>query len=80
MNDKPLPREQLPEGLEAQAAQPLLETTGGDLALARAIWAFAHGLVSLELASRFPSDADIDAAWAAGTAALRDQIKKGTNG
>ncbi len=70
MNDQPLPRERLPEGLEARAAQPLIGATGGDLAMARATWGLAHGLTSLELASRFPAGADVDAAWAAGTAAI----------
>jgi AcrR family transcriptional regulator len=74
MNDQPLPRERLPEGLEARAARPLIEAAGGDLAMARATWGFAHGLTSLELESRFPAGADVDAAWAAGTAAISDQI------
>lgn len=30
---------------------------------ARAAWAWAHGLVSLEIAGRFPDGADVDAAW-----------------
>lgn len=30
---------------------------------ARLAWAAAHGLVSLEIAGRFPPDADLDAAW-----------------
>ena len=70
INDRPLPRERLPAGLEARAAQPLLEAVGGDLARARATWGLAHGLTSLELADRFPNDADLAKAWAAGTAAL----------
>ena len=77
MNDRPLPRERLPEGLEARAARPLIEATGGDLAMARAVWGLAHGLTSLELASRFPAGADVDAAWAAGTAALAEHIGRG---
>ena len=70
LNDRPLPRERLPEGLEARAARPLVDAAGGDRARARAFWGLAHGLVSLELADRFPADADIDAAWAIGTSAL----------
>ena len=38
--------------------------------LARAAWAAVHGLVALELADRFPPDADLDAAWAAAVRAL----------
>ena len=62
----PLPRERLPEGLEAWTAEPVVITAGGDPDLARAIWAFAHGMTILELDGRFPPDADLDAAWVAG--------------
>lgn len=68
MNTQPLPRDRLPEGVEMQALQPLLTAFGGDRARARAVWAFAHGMVTLELAGRFPPDADLTAAWAAGLA------------
>ena len=71
MTHKPLRRELLPEGLEASAAEPLVRAVGGDPDLARATWALAHGLTSLELDDRFPPHADVDAAWAAGVAALR---------
>jgi len=69
MNERPLPRERMPEGLEQRAAMPLLQATGS-LDLARATWAMAHGLVMLELNGRFPADADVDAAWVAGVAAM----------
>ena len=62
MTDRPLPRHLLPEGLEARAAEPLMRATG-DPDLARAVWAFAHGMVVLELAGRFPPDADLEHAW-----------------
>jgi AcrR family transcriptional regulator len=71
MNHGPLPREQLPPGLEERAAAPVLQVAGGDRARARALWAFAHGMVMLELDRRFPADADLDAAWRAGLAAFR---------
>lgn len=64
MNDRPLPRDRLPTGVEARAAEPVLAALG-DPDRARAAWAAAHGLASLELAGRFPADADVDAAWAA---------------
>ena len=70
MTHKELRRDELPDGVEAAAALPVVLAVGGDPDLARAAWALAHGLTSLELAGRFPPDADIDAAWAAGTAAL----------
>jgi AcrR family transcriptional regulator len=63
MTDRPLPRDLLPEGLEARAAAPLMRAAG-DPDLARAVWAFAHGMVVLELAGRFPPDADLEHAWA----------------
>jgi AcrR family transcriptional regulator len=71
MTDGPLPRDLLPEGLEDRAAAPVLRAFGGDEDLARAAWGTVHGLVSLELAGRFPADADLDAAWAAATGLLR---------
>ena len=70
MNNGPLPREQLPAGLEERTAAPLLRAAGSR-ARARAVWAFAHGMVLLELDQRFPPDADLDAAWRAGIAAFR---------
>ena len=71
MTHKPLRRELLPEGLEASAALPLVQAVGGDPDLARAVWAMAHGLTSLELAGRFPPGADVGAAWRAGIAAVQ---------
>jgi AcrR family transcriptional regulator len=71
MTHKPLRRELLPEGLEASAALPLVRAVAGDTDLARAAWALAHGLTSLELADRFPPGADVEAAWRAGIVALQ---------
>jgi AcrR family transcriptional regulator len=62
----PLPRERMPEGLEAWTAEPVVMAAGGDPDRARAVWAFAHGMTILELDGRFPPDADLDAAWASG--------------
>lgn len=73
MTDGPLPRDELPVGVEARAAQPLIDAVGGDPDRARAVWAFAHGMVSLELADRFPPHADLEAAWAAGLTALASE-------
>jgi AcrR family transcriptional regulator len=70
MNNGPLPRRQLPPGLEDRTAAPVLEVAGGNLDRARALWAFAHGMVMLELDGRFPAGADLDAAWRAGMAAF----------
>jgi AcrR family transcriptional regulator len=70
MHDGPLPRQHLPAGVEDRAAAPVLRVAGSR-ARARAIWAFAHGMVMLELDQRFPADADLDAAWEAGIAAFQ---------
>jgi AcrR family transcriptional regulator len=69
MTDRPLPRERLPAGVEERAAAPVLRAVG-DQDRARAVWAFAHGMVVLELARRFPPGADLDPAWRAGITAL----------
>jgi AcrR family transcriptional regulator len=71
MTERPLPRERLTPGVEARAAAPLVAAVGGDEDLARAVWAFAHGMVILELNERFPPGADLDAAWARGISAFR---------
>jgi AcrR family transcriptional regulator len=70
MNYQPLRRDLLPGGLEEAASRPLAEAAGHDEALARAIWAFAHGMVSLEIDGRFPPHADLDEAWRAGLRAF----------
>jgi AcrR family transcriptional regulator len=69
MVNGPLPRRYLPPGLEERTAAPLVRVAGSR-ARARAVWAFAHGMVMLELDQRFPPDADLDAAWRAGVAAF----------
>ncbi|MBE2316540.1 WHG domain-containing protein [Solirubrobacter sp. CPCC 204708] len=70
MTDGPLPRAELPDGLEARTAAPLVAAVGGDPDRARAAWAFAHGMVTLELAGRFPPHADLDEAWRVGLSAF----------
>jgi AcrR family transcriptional regulator len=66
----PLPRERMPEGLEAWTAEPVVIAAGGDPDRARAVWAFAHGMTILELDGRFPPEADLERAWSSGIAAL----------
>lgn len=77
--NRPLPRKRLPDGVEDRAAAPLLRATG-DRALARAFWAFGHGMITLELAGRFPPDADLDAAWRAGIASFGRSAAVGRSG
>lgn len=62
----PLPRKDLPKGVEDAAALPLIKAVGGDRDKARVLWAFAHGMVLLEIADRFPASADLDAVWEIG--------------
>ncbi len=70
MTDRPLPRADLPPGLEERTAAPLQQATGSP-AQARAAWAFIHGMVLLELTDRFPKDGMTEDAWRVGVAALR---------
>jgi AcrR family transcriptional regulator len=65
LTGEPLPRERLRAGVEDRAAWPLVRVVQHP-DHARALWAFAHGMVILELNGRFPPNADIDAAWRAG--------------
>jgi AcrR family transcriptional regulator len=73
MTEGSLPRDKLSPGIEERAALPLVDAVGGNPDLARAVWAFAHGMLILELDDRFPPHADLDAAWRVGLAALRAQ-------
>jgi AcrR family transcriptional regulator len=65
MTDRPLPRDQLPPGLEDRTSAPLVRAVG-DPSRARAVFAFAHGMVLLELTGRLPPGADPGPAWRAG--------------
>lgn len=63
---RPLDRTAIDPGSEQAAMLALLALFGEDLTrhdVARSAWAWAHGLVTLEIAERFPPDADLDAAW-----------------
>ena len=62
---RPLRRDVIPPEVEAAAAAPVVTAAGGEEHRARALWALAHGLVDLELAGRFPPDADLDETWRA---------------
>jgi len=69
--DRPLERDRLAPGVEERPAAVLVAACGGDEHAARAAFAFAHGMVMLELAGRFPPHADIHAAWRRGIDGLR---------
>lgn len=66
-----LDREALDPGAELYAGEALRDAVEGDLLLARVLWAFAHGMIMLELNDRFPPGTDPDELWEAGLAALR---------
>jgi len=70
MYDRDLERPLLLPGSEERAVIPAVRAAGGDRDLARAAWAFAHGMTILELNNRFPADANLDAAWRRGMASL----------
>lgn len=70
VTERPLDRPALVEGIEERAARPMIVAAGQDRDLARAVWAFAHGMTTLELNSHFRPDADLDAAWRLGIETL----------
>lgn len=72
----PLHREVLPVGLEDWAGEPFLLATG-DAHRAQALWAFAHGMVVLEVDGRFPPGSDLDRTWRAATRAFGDRPNGG---
>lgn len=80
MYDRPLNRSLLMPGREDAAAAPGIQAAGGDEDLARAAWAFAHGMTILELNDRFGEGADLDAAWSRGMVALQAATPKRTPG
>jgi AcrR family transcriptional regulator len=76
MTEHPLDRSRIRPGVEERAARLSIASFGGDEDTARALWAFAHGMVILELNNRFPARAELDLAWAKGVrafAALADR-------
>ncbi len=73
MTERELHRELLTPGVEDRAGRTVYEAADSDRDLARAAWAFAHGMTILELDNRFPPGADLDAAWERGLAAFRSQ-------
>jgi len=65
----PLPRDELPDGLEDWAGHAFFAVTG-DPFIAQALWSFAHGMVMLELDQRYPSTSELDRTWQAGADAF----------
>ncbi|MFT4039614.1 MAG: TetR family transcriptional regulator [Thermomicrobiales bacterium] len=69
MTQGPLPRHLLAAGVEERASA-VFGAAVGDPDLARALFAFAHGMMILQLDERFLPDADLDAAWERGLRAF----------
>lgn len=64
-----LPRRELVPGLEDWAGEPFYRATGAPHR-AQALWAFAHGMVMLEIDHRFLPGSDLDRTWRAGASAF----------
>jgi AcrR family transcriptional regulator len=62
------PRAELTPGLEDWAGEPFWRAAG-DAHVAQALWAFAHGMATLEIDGRL-LPADLDSTWAAGAVAF----------
>lgn len=65
----PLARDALAPGVEDWAGQPFYLVTG-DPHTAQALFAYAHGMVILEIEGRFPPDSDLDRTWRAAAIAF----------
>ena len=61
----------LPPPTAWRSAPPRRCSTPPATKLARAVFAFAHGMALLELTRRLPADADPQAAWEEGIAAFQ---------
>ncbi len=72
-----LPRQYLTPGLEAWAGEPFYRATG-EPQLAQALWAFAHGMVVLEIDERFLPGADLDRTWREGALAFSTRSSRPT--
>lgn len=69
-----LDRSRVDPDAEHHAGEALRIVTGSRPNIARAIWAFAHGMVDLEILGRFPPDSDVEGIWQAGVEAMRAQL------
>ncbi len=69
MTSGSLPRTDLTPGLEDWAGKPFLLATD-DSYRGQALWAFAHGMVVLELDGRFYERSDLDRTWRTGARAF----------
>jgi len=63
------PRTDLSPGLEDWAGAPFADATG-DPHRGQALWAWAHGMLSLEIDERFVPGSDLDRTWSVGARAF----------
>ncbi len=61
----PLPRADLPPGLEEWSGAPFFLVAGRDPHIAQALWSMAHGMTILELDQRYPTGRAPDQSWQA---------------
>jgi AcrR family transcriptional regulator len=59
---------------ERPGAEMVRRSTRGDRSVAIAFWAFAYGMIALELNDRVPPGGDLDAAWATGLRGLTSTL------
>ena len=59
---------------ELPGRELVLRSARGDRAAAVAFWAFAYGLIALELNARVPPGSDLDAVWATGLRGLASTL------
>lgn len=73
-DDRPATAPRVPASRCRGTRRRPLQRAAGDPARARAVLAFAHGMVLLELTRRLPPGADPEAAWKEGIAAFQARI------
>ncbi len=69
-----LDRSRIDPAAERHSGEALRIVTGDRPEVSRAIWAFVHGMVDLQIMGRFPQDSDLERIWQTGVEALRTQL------
>jgi len=71
---RPLDRDSIDPAGETHAGEAIRRLSGNDPISARMIWAYAHGMIDLELKGRFPHGTDVTAVWRRGIASLKPAL------
>ena len=66
-----LDRSRVDPEAEQHAGEAVRAVTANNPVVSRAIWAFAHGMIDLEILNRFPPGSDIDGIWRVGADPLQ---------